>query len=314
MVKIKTPFYLLKIIIAFLKDRKFRVKVGNFVTNLNNIKCGVPQGACLSPTLFSIYINDSPNRNDKNKENTVIFADDLGYFFFFRKITKAILAKINKYLSELGEWAKKWRLTLATHKCNYMILSRKNKIIKDCEVELLLNNQPLEMVNSTKFLGLRLDNRLNFNDQVEYIRTTCQERMNILKIVSHKSWHLDHNTRIQIYKSLVRSLLEYSAFIYDTLSNNMKDVLNAVQYNALRIIYDKDRRFGNKNLLKLANIETIKSRMNNLKLTYINSAIKNKNPIISEVVDEYKNFYHYGMNRHTLNTKTPLCNIITKVS
>ena len=137
--------------------------------------------------------------------------------------------------------------------------------------------------------------------------------MNILKIVSHKSWHLDHNTRIQIYKSLVRSLLEYSAFIYDTLSNNMKDVLNAVQYNALRIIYDKDRRFGNKNLLKLANIETIKSRMNNLKLTYINSAIKNKNPIISELVDEYKNFYHYGMNRHTLNTKTPLCNIITKV-
>jgi hypothetical protein len=45
--------------------------------------------------------------------------------------------------------------------------------------------------------------------------------------------------------------------------------------------------------------------MNHLKLTYINSAIKNKNPIISEVVDEYKNFYHYGMNRHTLNIKTP---------
>jgi hypothetical protein len=222
LIKIKTPLYLLKIIIAFLSDRKFRVKVGNFTTGLNDIKCGVPQGACLSPTLFSIYINDCPNRNIANKENTLIFADDLGYFFFFKRMTKSILDKINKYLDELNLWSKKWRLKLATSKCNYMILTRKNKIKTDCEIELKLDGVPLEKVNSTKFLGLRIDNRCNFNEQVEYIKTTCQERMNILKIVSHKSCHLDTHTRTQIHKSLVRSLLEYSAFIYGTLSTSLK--------------------------------------------------------------------------------------------
>ena len=137
LIKIKTPLYLLKIIIAFLSDRKFRIKVGNFTTKLNDIKCGVPQGACLGPTLFSVYINDAPGRNKKNTENTVIFADDLGYFLFFKKMTQKILDKINLYLSQLNEWAKKWRLTLAANKCNYMIFTRKNKVKSDVEINLI---------------------------------------------------------------------------------------------------------------------------------------------------------------------------------
>ena len=60
LVEIKTPLYLVNIIVAFLTNRKFQIKVGDFVTGLNNITCGVPQGACLSPTLFSVFINDVP--------------------------------------------------------------------------------------------------------------------------------------------------------------------------------------------------------------------------------------------------------------
>lgn len=53
--------------------------------------------------------------------------------------------------------------------------------------------------------------------------------------------------------------------------------------------------------------------MNKLKLTYIKQALANNNPIIKEVVNEYENFNHYGMNRLTLTTKTPMCNIIDKI-
>ena len=74
-------------------------------------------------------------------------------------MTKSILDRINKYLDELNQWSKKWRLKLATSKCNYIILTRKNKIKTDCEIELKLNGEPLEKVNSTKFFGLRIDNR-----------------------------------------------------------------------------------------------------------------------------------------------------------
>jgi hypothetical protein len=42
-------------------------------------------------------------------------------------------------------------------------------------------------------------------------------------------------------------------------------MLNAVQYNALRIIHGKDRSYGNKNLLLLANIDPLETRMEKLK-------------------------------------------------
>ncbi len=63
----KLPLYLVNWFIEFLKNRKFRVKVNEYSTEEFDIKCGVPPfRAVLSPTLFSIYINDIPD-GSKNK-------------------------------------------------------------------------------------------------------------------------------------------------------------------------------------------------------------------------------------------------------
>ena len=198
---------------------------------------------------------------------------------------------------------------MAPHKCNYMLYSRKYKLDDEIDFELKLNGQLLEEVEEAKFLGLRLDPRMTFNHQVEYIRKTCSERMNILKIVSNKNWHLDVKTKTQIYKSLVRSLIEYSAPFYDTLSPKLKNILNATQYNALRIIHEKDKSFGNKNLLQLAQIESIDERMKYLKNNYIKTALANKNPLIMEIIDDYKKFKYHGRTNTNLKKMTPMCTV-----
>jgi hypothetical protein len=75
---IKVPYYLIMVIWDFLKDRKFMVKIDNCFSEKRDIECGVPQGGVLSPTLFSIYINDIPIAAN-NKERTLLFADDIVY-------------------------------------------------------------------------------------------------------------------------------------------------------------------------------------------------------------------------------------------
>jgi hypothetical protein len=101
-----------------------------------NIECGVPQGGVVSPTLFSVKINDAPQRNKKNREMTLLFADDKNYNLIFKKLNKAILEKAQKYVNELAAWARMWRLTLAPHKSNLMVFSRSNEDFSSVNIDL----------------------------------------------------------------------------------------------------------------------------------------------------------------------------------
>ena len=90
MIKIKVPYYLIRMIEVFLRGRTFMVKINGIFSSVRNIGAGVPQGGVLSPTLFSIFINDSPSRNKKNKRYTLLFADDLCYIEIYKNKTQAL--------------------------------------------------------------------------------------------------------------------------------------------------------------------------------------------------------------------------------
>jgi hypothetical protein len=93
--------------------RNFVIKINDTLSETHSISCGVPQGAVLSLTLFSIYINDSPKRDSKNLEQTRLFADDTMYSIMYKKQTQQFKNRIR----ELEEWSFKWRVTLAQKKC-----------------------------------------------------------------------------------------------------------------------------------------------------------------------------------------------------
>ena len=79
------PYYLVRIIKNYLEQRYFEVK--NCHIRPWPINAGVPKGGVLSPTLFSIFINDIPiKNNDKFKEYSMLFADDSSYLITGKNI------------------------------------------------------------------------------------------------------------------------------------------------------------------------------------------------------------------------------------
>ena len=138
--------------------------------------------------------------------------------------------------------------------------------------------ESISKVNDPKFLGIRFDPYLSGKNQVDYIRSASIDRLNIIKIISHKSWQLDASTVTKLYQSLIRSLIEYAGFQFNLLSKVNINRLEALENNALRIIYRKNCEFGNDNLHKLAD--------NRLNDRFLKKAESFANPLISNLVDE----------------------------
>ena len=69
------------------------------------------------------------------------------------------------------------------------------------------------MKDEVKFLGLLFDKKLNFKSHVQYVKKKCQKALNILRVVGHTDWGADKSTLLKLYRSLVRSKLDYGTAV-----------------------------------------------------------------------------------------------------
>ena len=101
--------------------------------------------------------------------------------------------------------------------------------------------------------------------------------------------------------SLIRSVIDYSLFLYSILSAQNQTYLQTTQNNCLRIIYrihyDPDNLVSNSTLHKNANLETIYERACFINNRYKFQCLLNNNPIIVDLINDFEEF------KNTFETK-----------
>ena len=73
---------------------------------------------------------------------------------------------------------------------------------------------PVTVLTEAKFLGLVFDCRLSFKNHIQYPKTLCQTANDILRVVGHTDWGADRTVILRLYRSLVRSKLDYGCIVY----------------------------------------------------------------------------------------------------
>jgi hypothetical protein len=106
--KLKFPAILTKLINSSLANRTFRVSVEGELSTPREIQAGVPQGSVLAPTVYSLYINDTPRTPGVHLE---LFADDTCIYATDSK-ESYVLRKLQRGINAMEEWCEKWNIIL----------------------------------------------------------------------------------------------------------------------------------------------------------------------------------------------------------
>ena len=99
-----------------------------------------------------------------------LYADDTVLFCSAKTIIE-LEQKLNSDLQNLS------RLTLNTSKCKFMVFGSNAKLAKLQNINLLINNSPLNRVESFKYLGITLNQTLSWSDHIEALFTKVNQRL-----------------------------------------------------------------------------------------------------------------------------------------
>ena len=168
------------------------------------IKCGVPQGSVLGPVLVLLFINDICNVS--NLVKFVLF-DDYTNIFCSNENIEVLQDTLNRELAKLFVWFSINKLSLNLGKTNYMLFRSRPP---DLELHLKINNADIPKVTATKFLGIIIDDRLNWKPHIQSVKSKLSCILSIYPIICLKSVCLYGDVRTMQFAILAQSPREMS--------------------------------------------------------------------------------------------------------
>lgn len=103
------------------------------------------------------------------------------------------------------------------------------------EPSLHLDGDPILVREEAKFLGITFDSKLTFKNHIVNLKRKCQKALNLLRVVGHTDWGADKNTLLKLYRSLVRSKLDYGSIVYGSAKKHILKLLDPIHHKGLRI-------------------------------------------------------------------------------
>ena len=226
---------ILNLINSFLMNRIVSLNINGKVGDPR--KCsdvGVPQGSALSPILFRIYILDLAEELEDNENVSILkFADD-GTIHISDITTTACLATLQDALNTIHAWSKKWRLVINCQpdKTEVICFNTAEKDRSLLPNTFKLGDSDIRLVQSSKVLGLIIDENLNFQEHSKYVyKKLCHIWVKVCQY-SNRHWGFNVNTMLTILRTLFLPTLMYAGHIWINLQN-LKEI-NTLYYKMVK--------------------------------------------------------------------------------
>lgn len=207
---------------SYLTERTQTVFFNGSYSDVRAVTCGVPQGSCLGPLLYTIFTNDLPLVI--NDANIAMYADDSTIY------TSALTANdlntaLEVELRSVVEWVKRNKLVLNVAKTNCIVFGSNHTIRSNPVLNLTINNIGINQVQETKLLGIVIDSKLSWTNHINKITAKMGCAISVIRRCANS---LTQKATKQVTQALILSNLDYCPAVW---SNATADMIKKITKN-----------------------------------------------------------------------------------
>ena len=260
----------------YLSNRKQFCRVNGVDSNVGEIEVGVPQGSCLGPLLFLIYINDLPQAVQDS--SVTMYADDTSLCYQSHDLTQ-LSEDINSDLKKLVTWLEGNKLSLNVAKTHSMLISTKQKgsslRSRNEALELKIRDNELEVVQKTKYLGVQIDCSLDWKEQIKAVSTKVSRVIGFLR---HAKSFLPIASLRTLYTGIVEPHFRYCCSVWGCAGSTDINQLQKLQNRAARIITNSSFDTPSRPLITELGWKTVDELIDNETKTMVYKSLRDLAP------------------------------------
>jgi hypothetical protein len=236
---------------SYLSCRQQYCFVNGIPSQYANILCGVPQGSILGPLLFLVYLNDV--FTVCKYANIISFADDTNLLFCHNNLLE-LSSLANEDLTEVSTWFAANKLSLNVSKSKSMLFKPNRSITDASNITVGIGAQKLDQIHVYKFLGVYLDDKLNWKS---HITSKCNSIVKIVGILSRVKHYVPASVLRNIYSTLIVPHINYGITAWGNCKSAELKRMKLLQKKAIRIITGSKYISHTAPLFKRLNILTL---------------------------------------------------------
>jgi len=189
---------------SYLSGRKQVVAINGVHSSERELKCGTPQGSCLSPLLYIILTSDIELWTSKGEVSG--FADDTS-LSIVGECEEAIIKDLELETENLMIYMASNNLVANPGKTAFMMLGKKSQQLQKIQV----CGSDIKESETEKLLGLYISKDLSWDEHVNQITSTLNYRLYVLRKLSLS---MDRKSLKQVAEGLIMSKIRYGLAVY----------------------------------------------------------------------------------------------------
>jgi hypothetical protein len=194
------------------------VLINDAKTGYVDIEAGVPQGAVLSPFLYSVYVNGLHKALRDKGYGVMVYGRQVPLLMYADDIV--LLARSPREMGlmhrVLDDYARKWRFTVNNRKSDIVVVGTSAQRAFVRALYWSLGGREIEVVKEYKYLGLEMGKMGpgRWNSALRRFVDKATKRSNLIAFVARGKNGLRPASAIQVWFSMGRPLLEYGCEIW----------------------------------------------------------------------------------------------------